>query len=285
MRDELDIPMPRMIPAGMANFRGSRSQPMLDMGTRRLAIIAGGIGGALLLLVGAWSLTGHHGGGVPVVEADSRPLRTKPDQPGGMQVNGQNDAILSGVSAEKDSMAAPPEVPAPQTLRQQADREMAAKLAAAAAPLPPVTAAIAAPEGQVPQGQVPPVAQPVSLSSAPPAPPPPVVVSAMPEQKPATAAHVAAKPMSAAAMPAGAGAGQVQLAALGTQEAAMAEWARLQHRMPDLLGNRQPAVLRFDRAGKTYFRLRTGGFANLAQATAFCEQVRTKGSGCSIAAF
>lgn len=280
MRDELDIPMPRMMPAGMASFRGSRSQPMLDMGTRRLAIIAGGIGGALLLLVGAWSLTGHHGGGVPVVEADSRPLRTKPDQPGGMQVNGQNDAILSGVSSEKDSMAAPPEVPAPQTLRQQADREMAAKLAAAAAatPSPPVATAA------VPEGQVPPVAQPVSLSSAPPAPPPPVVVSAMPEQRPVTAAHGTAKPVSAATT-AATGAGQVQLAALGTQEAAMTEWARLQHRMPDLLGNRQPAVLRFDRAGKTYFRLRTGGFANLAQATAFCEQVRTKGSGCSIAAF
>lgn len=275
MRDELDIPMPRMIPAGMANFRGSRSQPMIDAGTRRLAIIAGGIGGALLLLVGAWSLTGHHGGGVPVVEADSRPLRTKPDQPGGMQVNGQDDAILSGAGTEKDAMAAPPEVPAPQTLRQQADREMAAKLAAAAAP-PPVAAAAA------PEGQLPPVAQPVSLSTTIPA-APPVVVSAMPEQKPATAAHGAAKPVSAAA--AAQGAGQVQLAALGTQEAATAEWARLQHRMPDLLGNRQPTVLRFDRAGKTYFRLRTGGFANLAQATAFCEQVRIKGSGCSIAAF
>jgi hypothetical protein len=77
----------------------------------------------------------------------------------------------------------------------------------------------------------------------------------------------------------------VQLAALASQEAAMTEWQRLSKRMPDLLASRHPAVQRVDVDGKTFFRLRTGGFADIAQATAFCTEVRAKGGGCSIASF
>ncbi len=55
--------------------------------------------------------------------------------------------------------------------------------------------------------------------------------------------------------------------------------------MPSLLASRQPDVTRFEHDGKTFWRLRTGGFSDIAQATQFCEQVRAKGGGCSIAAF
>jgi hypothetical protein len=74
----------------------------------------------------------------------------------------------------------------------------------------------------------------------------------------------------------------VQLAAVGSEEAALSEWQRLSHRMPDLLSGRQPTVSKTEHGGRTYYRLRTGGFADIAQATAFCEQVRAKGNGCML---
>ena len=260
MREELDIPMPRMAPAAAPSYRVALSASRMDSATKRLAIIAAAIGGALLLLVGVWSLSGHHGG-VPVVEAESRPLRTKPDQPGGMQVAGENETILSGVTGGKDAMAPPPEVPAPQALKAEADQQLAVKAAAAAVPDPVA------------------LTPPATLPDAAAEPAAPAAVAA-PEQQPV--AHPA---MAKAVAPVAAGAAQVQLAALGSEQAAMLEWQRLAHKMPALLGDRRPAVLRADHGGKTYYRLRTGGFTDIAQATAFCEQVRAKGAGCALARF
>jgi len=82
-----------------------------------------------------------------------------------------------------------------------------------------------------------------------------------------------------------AGGAEVQLAALGSEAAVHAEWDRLAKRFPDLLGKRQPAVTRTEHDGKLFFRLRTGGFADTADAASFCKQLRDKGAACSIATF
>jgi cell division septation protein DedD len=77
----------------------------------------------------------------------------------------------------------------------------------------------------------------------------------------------------------------VQLAAVTSEESARSEWQRLEKRMPDLFGHRQPAFSKTERSGHTLWRVRTGGFSDVAQATAFCERVRAKGATCSIADF
>jgi hypothetical protein len=217
----------------------------MDPATRRLAMIAGGLGGVLLMVVGGWTLIGHRNAAVPVVQADSRPIRVKPENPGGMQVAGADADILSGSTEAKDGRLAPaPEVPAPQALT------------APAAPAPPVTAPVPA--------AVPATAKPVAAKPA------PVQPAAAQEKRPT------ASPANGA---------MVQLTAVNSEDAAKSEWQRLSKRLPDLLGQRKPAFSKTEHDGKAMWRVRTGGFADIAQATAFCEKVRAKGAGCSVADF
>lgn len=272
MAEDTDIPMPSMMPAG-ATWRNVRRREKLDTTTRRLVLFAGVIGGGLLLLVGAWSLTGHRSAVVPVVEADARPLRTKPENPGGMQLAGQDDAIMAG--GGQDAMAPPPESPAPQALR-----DTAGPAATKIAPQP-------GPEAAAPAAAAPAATATRELPSAGPA--------AVEPRHPAAAAQpnvaqpnlaqpgVAQSGVAQSGVAQATSGMQVQLAALVSEDAARAEWQRLLHRLPDLLGGRSPSVSRLERDdGKVFFRLRTGGFANVAQATSFCEKVRAKGTGCSL---
>jgi hypothetical protein len=238
------------VPQG-GTYRIPRRRGM-DPATRRLAIIASGLGGTLLLVVGLWSVRGHHAPSVvPTIQADPRPLRVKPENAGGMQIAGQNEEILSGDAGPQEGKLAPPaEAPAPQALRAPPEPQ---RPAVAAAPIP-----------------------------APPAPPQAAVQPApAPAPVPPQAAEKRTAPTTVTT---GKGA-QVQLGALETEDGARAEWQRLAHKMPELLAGHSPAVLKAERDGHALWRLRTGGFADIAQATAFCERVRAKGAGCTIASF
>ena len=264
MRDTLDIPMPAEGPS----YRVSRPRSGMEPNTKRLALIAGGIGGALILLVGAYGIGGHRRpAGIPVVEADSRPLRVKPTNPGGLEFAGADDSILSGAAIGAEAMAPPPEKPAPQVLKAEEAKNAAQRLAASQPP-----PAIAEPVPTL-------VAQPVTSAPSAPAPTAPIATATAPAVKPVPIARTPTAPAPAS------GGAQVQLAAVASEEAALAEWQRLARKMPDLLGSRRPAVTRTERDGKTFFRLRTGGFTDIAQATSFCQHVREKGGGCSIASF
>ncbi len=273
MREEMDIPMPAMAPGG-SSYRVARGRAAIDPNTKRLAIIAGSIGGALTLLVGGWSLTSHRHAGVPVIEADSRPLRVKPENAGGLQVAGQNESILSGDADTKAALAPPPEAPAPQALKAQEKQAAAAAAASAAAALaaavPPAAPRLPAIVATAPVVHAPTASpvQAVSLSQ-------PVDTKAKPAAKPT--------PAPSATASAGSRASSVQLAALPTEQAAMAEWQRLEKRMPDVLGGRKPGVVKYEHDGKTFWRLRTGGFADAADAASFCGRLKSKGQACTVA--
>ena len=77
------------------------------------------------------------------------------------------------------------------------------------------------------------------------------------------------------------GAPVIQLAAVASEAAAQAEWARLQKRMPELLGSRKPLISKAEHDGKTFWRLRTAGFADASAARSFCEQVKAKHGNCA----
>jgi hypothetical protein len=237
--DDLSIPTP--------TYRVPRHRRGMDPLTKRLALIACGLGGPLVVVVGSWSMLNHHGGTVPVIEADSGPVRVKPANPGGMQITGANDDVLSGDgNAADDKLAPPPEAPAPQALR--------------AAPARPATA-------------------PVPVPAAPPA-----VIAAAPV-KPIESKPVPAPDQHAAATAPTEKDTLVQLAAVRSEADAKSEWERLAKRMPDLLAQRHPAISKTDHDGHTLWRVRTGGFTDLSQAKDFCERVRAKGAGCTVAEF
>ena len=271
MSDELSIPRS---PVYRVPRRGG-PEPL----TRRLMLIAGGLTGALVLIIALYSSVGHHSGGVPVIQADQRPVRVKPANPGGMQIPGLSaDTGASDGSAPADTLAPAPETPNPQALARQAPRP-APTTSPTTATQATTTQAAASPSPSAPA-----TANPGIAAAAPPA---PVIAQPPASTKPAQLAAVAMPDRHAvpSAEHGPAPHAQVQLAAVGTQAAARQEWIRLAHRMPDVVGTHHPVFSKVEHDGHTLWRVRTGDFATEAEANQFCQEVRAKGAGCAVAAF
>jgi len=269
--DDLTIPSP--------TYRVPRHPRGLDPGTRRLALLAAGIGGFLIVVGGGWHMLFHHQGSIPVIQAEPGPIRVKPANPGGLQVAGANNDIFSGGSDVRDpTLAPPPQTPDPQLLREMEAAKPAASQAVAsqAAKAPAATPVAATPAAPPPTAPVPAAREAQTAQTA-------VAQAAAPAPKPQAADHPAA---TAASRPApGTQDVQVQLAALSSEQAAHEEWALLLRRWPDLLRGHQPSFSRIDAGGHVFWRVRAGGFQDLPAATMFCERIRAQGGGCSVADF
>jgi cell division septation protein DedD len=217
---------------------------MLAVGGGLAAVVV--MGGAI-----AWGLSrGGPGRGVPVIEADARPFKVRPDDPGGLRVPNQDELIFE---RNRGSSAQPPGArlaPEPEAPRIDALRAQVAQPAPrpAAPPMPESTAT--APQAEAP------------------APPAPAAAAPQPAARPAPAPN---------------GSVRVQLGALTSEDSARGEWDRLARRHADLLGAFRPQIVRFERDGQaTLFRLRTGGFADAAAARDFCEQARGRQIPCVV---
>ena len=126
--------MSEQVNANGPMYRPSRGDDQgIDAGTMRLLYLAGA--GGLLILAGiaGYSLIGHSGGDVlPVVQADQRPLKVRPDNPGGMVVSPEAQLVNPN-----DSHLAPgTEEPNPRALMAIPDPTHAAGPAPIAAPRP-----------------------------------------------------------------------------------------------------------------------------------------------------
>lgn len=243
-------------------YRPGRAGGM-DPGTRRLLLIAGGLAGALVLMVALWASLGQRHGPAPLIAADPGPLKVKPEHAGGMQVAGADEAILSGREGSEEGaasgapLAPDAEKPAPEILRQmQPEPPGAAKTAAAGVSVP----AAAPPAGAPQEGE-----------------------AAKPPPGRAPALHaISAAPSAGKALSHGVA---VQLAALPNEAAARQEWERLKRNFPSLFAARQPVISHIHHDGHDFWRLRASGFADSADARSFCERLRAKGAGCALADF
>jgi hypothetical protein len=215
----------------------------------RMLAVAGGLLGVVALGAAGWWAVGSLGGtgSVPVVEADPRPFKVRPDDPGGLRVPNQSELILER-PAQRAQAGQPGRT---ATVAPGAEAPDLGGLRAAVAPVAPrqVVAEVPEPVAPVPAPTVAP--QPVAAPVAPPV----------------------ARPT---------GRVQVQLGALTSEDAARAEWDRLSRRAPELFQGRTPQIMRLDRGeGQApLFRLRTGGLPDQEAATEFCQQIRARGGAC-----
>jgi hypothetical protein len=306
--DDLSIPNP--------GYRGNRTtrygaaarrRPGMDPDTRRLAMFAGGIGGVLALLIVASMVTSrHNGGAIPVISPDPSPIRVRPDNPGGMKIDtAVNDAFLGGADTKNAHLGPSAEMPdsnTPHTAARTAPADATAAPGVAASPSLPTPPAVepAAKAPAPPAKSLLAAAEPAATK--PPA-PKPLTVDAAPVKPAPTPAAASAKSLLAAASsptkppppkpvaeadsrPAGASHPvMVQLSAMPTDVGARDEWTRLTKRYPDLFNGKDLTISRTERDNHVFWRVRTGGFADIAQARAFCDALRAKGPGCSIVDF
>ncbi|MCA3425672.1 MAG: SPOR domain-containing protein [Roseomonas sp.] len=241
-----------------------------------MIIIAGSVlavGAVIAALV--WGFSRGSTRNAPLIEADARPIKVRPDNPGGLRVPNQDELIFDrnrgARPATQGALAPEAEKPRVDQLRQQlaerAAQEAARSAPPAATPAPAQPAAPQAAARSAPQAAAPATPAPPATTSA-------LTAPSLPAPVPANAERFA---------PVANGRAQVQLGALPSEAAARGEWERLQRRVPELLSNRRVTLAPLDREGQTtMFRIRTGGFADAATARAFCEEMKTRSIPCMV---
>jgi hypothetical protein len=197
----------------------------------------------------------RHGGGstgaadVPLIRADERPTKVRPENPGGMEVLDRDKLIYTQKRATVEHLLPPPEKPMPRPT---------APSAAAPSGSPPLVTAAAGAANPAPQA--------VSQQSA----------GKLPA-KAGSAAATAAKPAAAQQT----GDARIQLASLRSEEAARQEWDRIRRANPDLLASISATPIRADLGDKgVFYRLET---APIADAARVCGELKRRNVGCIIA--
>ncbi len=268
--------------------------PHSDMGSR-LARVTRRRGRILTLLVSVAALASFGGviywahekdrksggeGIVPLIRADERPARTRPETPGGLVVPNQDKTVYERVSPGSvpqgpEKLLPPPpvpQIPPPTPPQPPAPAVLPAPpppATEAPSALPPVTGQ-AAP--QVPSPAEPPAPQGAE-SLAPPAPgTPPAVPPAAPSQ-PAQSIATLIDTLSGH---------RIQIASVRTEEQARATWARLQQSHGDVLGGLTMRAVRADLGERgTFYRVQAGPLDDAAASSA-CSKLRSRSVDCIV---
>jgi hypothetical protein len=185
---------------------------------------------------------------VPLIRADERPTKVKPEKPGGMEVPDRDKLIYTQKRAAVEHLLPPPEKPMPRPTAPSA----AAPPDSPQPPLVPAGAANPAQQAQLQQAAGKPPAK-------------------------ADAAAIAAKPATAQKT----GGTRIQLASVRSEEAARQEWDRIRRANPDLLGSVAATPVRADLGEKgVFYRLQT---APIVDAERVCGELKRRNIGCIIA--
>ena len=192
-------------------------------------------------------------GDVPLIRADERPTKMKPEQPGGMEIPDQDKLIYNPTRKVVEHLLAPAEKPMPRPAPSSSPTD-AARSSTGAMP-----AASSTPENR-----------------------PAVTQTAQPQQQAATSPSKAAQAPSSPSKPA-AGT-RLQLGSLRSEDAARQEWERIKRKNRDLLGNLSATPVRAELGDKgVYYRIQAGPIADLAAAERICGELKQRNIGCILA--
>jgi SPOR domain len=191
------------------------------------------------------------GADVPLIRADERPTKVKPENPGGMEIPDRDKLIYTQKRAAVEHLLPPPEKPMP--------RPTASPPTPAAQPAtPPPDGASAAVQPAQPQQLA--AKTPVKTPSAPTGP---------------------AKPAAAQETPTNAHGGRIQLGSVRSEDAARQEWDRIKRTNADLLASVSATPIRADLGDKgVFYRIQTGA---VADAERICSELKRRNIGCIIA--
>lgn len=250
--------------------------------------------GVLLIFAGVVWNTYRQGvrpaeGGLPIIAAnDDAPYKRAPDERGGLQVAGQENAFYGQMDGLGD-----PAVGETDTARNPAEiRRESPTLAGAETRLPPVEGTTADVPDRSDVKVISPALEGLDVRTA--------NTSSLPEVKTASLSPIATAPnqelpKAFEALPtmpkspvsrfSGNGGFQIQLMALRTEAAAQSEWRKVQAKDPELYHGANLDIQYANLGAKgVFYRLRLGAFETRADAAAFCNDVRTSGRDCIVVA-
>jgi hypothetical protein len=267
--------------------RPDRRLPTILLTIFAMALFAGGLWFAYVQGT-RHPVASAQGDGVPLIRADQRPAKIRPDQPGGMAIPDQNVSLYNeqpgGTGVEKLLPAAEQPMPRPAPLAKEAATPPASfGPPPGALPPEPATSQAALPAGPpAVTSSAAPVAGPpaASTKSAAAKVAPPPAAKAAPQAK-----QAAPRAGGTAAAPAGkASPVQLRLGSLRSPEAAREEWARLKRENPDLLGKLSAVAVRTDLGDQgIYYRIQAGSFGDGAAAEKLCSELKRRKLGCILA--
>ena len=235
---------------------------------------------------------------LPMIVADTTPIKSRPENPGGIEVLHQDVAVLNDAAPDPgkpqaERLLPPPEAPLPSTSVTEVENLLGPPLETAAGPPSKIPAA----EEALPPA-IPPAAPQIAAVRLPEAEPEPVLpepeaetlvapeppaIPAVSPTVPAPAATSAPAPQVAALPDATTGGFVVQLAALKAKDGARPAWARLQKAHPALLGDRELAIQRVDLGDRgIFYRVQAGFFVERAGARDLCNALKARGQDCLV---
>ncbi|HUK10238.1 MAG TPA: SPOR domain-containing protein [Stellaceae bacterium] len=213
------------------------------------------------------------GADVPLLRADSDPVKVKPDNPGGMEIPNRDRSYVydqGGTRSAPEHLMPPPEVPLPRPAPTSQPAAPPATVNSGIATMAPSAAAAEAVPAPSPAAP-----SPQPASAAPTAP-------GAPSETPAATTAAPARPPQTATLPPGSGKGyRLQIAAVKTPEAAKDEWERIRRQNSDILGGLGFISERVDLGDRgIFYRIQAGPLADPQEGERICTLLRQRNVGC-----